>query len=61
MIKSKGPAVTLLCLTAGLCFSAQGPQASVNSIGMGFVRIEPGSFLMGQQQGATGTSGPCIA
>jgi len=51
MIKSKGPAVTLICLAAGLCFSAQRPQASVNSIGMKFVRIEPGSFLMGQQQG----------
>ncbi len=51
MIKRKGPAVTLICLAAGLCFSAQTPQASVNSIGMRFVRIEPGSFLMGQQQG----------
>jgi len=31
--------------------SSPAPQKSVNSIGIEFVRIQPGSFLMGQEQG----------
>jgi len=53
------PAILVICLTMGLsCFkavpespSAQMPDTFVNSIGTKFVRIEPGSFLMGQKQG----------
>ncbi|MGD8500030.1 MAG: SUMF1/EgtB/PvdO family nonheme iron enzyme [Phycisphaerales bacterium] len=58
MIKSKWPAILVICLVTGLCPaevaaeapSVQMPDTFVNSIGMKFVRIKPGSFLMGQKE-----------
>ncbi|MHC4227486.1 MAG: SUMF1/EgtB/PvdO family nonheme iron enzyme, partial [Planctomycetota bacterium] len=59
MVKSKWSAVFALCVVTGLCplevtassDSAQRSNVFVNSIGMRFIRIKPGSFLMGQRQG----------
>ncbi len=59
MMKNKPIAIPVICLAMGLsCLntapespSAQMPDTFVNSVGMKFVRIEPGSFLMGQKQG----------
>ena len=59
MKKSKWPAILVICLMTLLCSldgtaasnSAQGSQTFVNTIGMKFVRIQPGSFLMGQDKG----------
>ena len=59
MIKSKWPAILVICLVTILCSldgtsalnSAQAADTFVNSIGMKFVRIQPGSFLMGQDKG----------
>ena len=59
MIKRKWPAISLICLVTVLCpldgtaalNSAQAAETSVNSVGMKFVRIQPGSFLMGQDKG----------
>jgi len=51
MIKSKWPVILLICLVTVLChlngtsvlISAQVSQTFVNSVGMKFVRIQPGS------------------
>jgi sulfatase modifying factor 1 len=59
MIKSKWPAILVICLVTVLCpldgtsalNSAQATDTFVNSIGMKFVRIQPGLFLMGQDKG----------
>ena len=59
MLKAKLPAILVLWLVSQLSVanvtagpgSADGPGVFANSIGMKFVRIKPGSFLMGQQQG----------
>jgi len=59
MIKSKWPAILVICLVTVLCpldgtvvlNSAQENRTFVNSVGMKFVRIRPGSFLMGQNEG----------
>ncbi|MHC4426034.1 MAG: formylglycine-generating enzyme family protein, partial [Planctomycetota bacterium] len=59
MVKGKWPAILIICLVTGLCPlegaakspSAKGSNTFVNSIGMKFVRIKPGSFLMGQKEG----------
>ncbi|UCF17029.1 MAG: formylglycine-generating enzyme family protein, partial [Phycisphaerales bacterium] len=59
MTKGKWPAILAWVVLARLCAadvaaspaSTDRPGAFVNSIGMRFVRIGPGSFLMGQQQG----------
>jgi len=58
-MKNRPMTIAVICLTMGLsCIkavpelrSAQMPDTFVNSIGMRFVRIEQGSFLMGQEQG----------
>src|SRR4030042_2610078 len=59
MIKNKWPAILIICLVAVLCSldgraaldSAQTSRTFVNSIGMKFINIQPGSFLMGQDKG----------
>jgi len=59
MIKSRRPAISVICLMTGLCplmtaaksHSAEVPDIYVNSIGMRFVNIKPGSFMMGQKEG----------
>jgi len=38
-------------MDAGAFASRQGPETLVNSVGMKFVRIEAGSFMMGQSEG----------
>lgn len=57
-MKIKSLTILLTCLTvfiaptaAKALASRQAPETLVNSIGMKFVRIEAGSFMMGQQQG----------
>jgi len=58
-MKSKWMVIAVICLMMELsCLTAisklpsvQMPNSFVNSIGMKFVRIEPGSFLMGQKEG----------
>ncbi len=57
-MKRTGPAILAICLLMLLSRSTlpEGlpsgrlPERFVNSIGMDFVRIEPGSFLMGQEE-----------
>jgi sulfatase modifying factor 1 len=59
MIKGKLPAIFVICFVTVLCplygaaasNPAQAGQTFVNSIGMKFVSIPPGSFMMGQYQG----------
>jgi sulfatase modifying factor 1 len=59
MIKGKLPAIFVICFVTVLCplygaaasNPAQAGQTFVNSIGMKFVSIQPGSFMMGQYQG----------
>jgi sulfatase modifying factor 1 len=59
MIKGKLPAIFVICFVTVLCplygaaasNPAQAGQTFVNSIGMKFVSITPGSFMMGQYQG----------
>ena len=59
MIKRKWPAIPAIFLMTVLCpldgtaalNSVQAAETFVNSVGMKFVRIRPGSFLMGQNEG----------
>ena len=59
MIKGKLPTIFVISLVAALyplhgAAASNSPQQSakfVNSIGMKFVRIQPGSFMMGQEEG----------
>ena len=59
MIKCKWTAILVICLVTGLSpldvtvcsHSAQAADTFVNSVGMKFVRIRPGSFPMGQDKG----------
>ena len=59
MVKRKWPAILVICVVTMLNCSrppakftpAETPSKFVNSIGMKFVLIEPGSFLMGQKEG----------
>ncbi len=59
MTRSRVSVLVLICAAAGFCLfegtararSGQAPDASVNSIGMKFALIQPGSFEMGQQKG----------
>ncbi|MHC4680594.1 MAG: formylglycine-generating enzyme family protein [Planctomycetota bacterium] len=59
MTKCKWFVVAVVCAAAGFCSfqmssaarSGQVPDTFTNSIGMRFVRIEPGSFRMGQEEG----------
>jgi len=59
MIKIKWPAIPVICLVTLLSpldgtsalNSAQASETFVNSVGMKFVRIQPGSFMMGQDKG----------
>jgi len=59
MINNKRQAILVICLVTVLCplygmaasDSEQASQIFVNSIGMKFVRILPGSFMMGQDKG----------
>jgi sulfatase modifying factor 1 len=59
MIKGKLPAIFVICFVTVLCplygtvvsNSRQEAKTFVNSIGMKFVSIQPGSFMMGQNQG----------
>ena len=59
MIINKRLTILLICLVTVLCplygkaasNSAQDSGTFVNSVGMKFVRIRPGSFLMGQEKG----------
>jgi sulfatase modifying factor 1 len=59
MKKNKWPAILVICLVTVICplcggavlDSAQTSRTFVNSIGMKFVNIQPGSFLMGQDKG----------
>ena len=59
MIVNGRLAIFLICLVTALCplhgtatsNSAQDSETFVNSVGMKFVRIQPGSFLMGQEKG----------
>ena len=58
MIKNKWQAILVICLATGLCplhgiaasDSAQDIKTFINSIGMKFINIQPGSFLMGQDK-----------
>jgi len=59
MAKRKWLTILVICLVTGLCVTevmarsrpARGSGVFVNSVGMKFVRIRGGSFLMGQEQG----------
>jgi len=59
MAKGKWLTILGICLVTGLCVTeviarsrpARGSGVFVNSVGMKFVRIRGGSFLMGQEQG----------
>ncbi len=59
MLKRKWLTIPVMCLAmvlsrskaAAKLPSAQMPDTFVNSIGIKFVRIEPGSFMMGQEKG----------
>ncbi|MFH1717794.1 MAG: SUMF1/EgtB/PvdO family nonheme iron enzyme [Planctomycetota bacterium] len=59
MNRSKWPAISAICLVAGLLSpwapagsrQAETPDTFVNSTGMKLVRIQAGSFLMGQGEG----------
>ncbi|MCX5638196.1 MAG: SUMF1/EgtB/PvdO family nonheme iron enzyme [Planctomycetota bacterium] len=59
MAKRKCLSIAIICLVTGfsisktiaMAASTKMPDTLVNSLGMKFVRIEPGSFLMGQQKG----------
>ena len=58
MINNKRQAILFICLITALCplygmaaSDSNQPQTFVNSIGMKFVNIQPGSFQMGQDKG----------
>ncbi len=59
MIINRFPAILVVCLVTVLCplyvtaalNSPRDSETFVNSIGMKFVRVRPGSFLMGQDKG----------